>query len=335
MNLSYMKSPKAILITGISLLSLVFATAGQSQVTVNGEVTYISQVTPNRTTQIITINGTEPIRNGAPIDLTLGGTPLTVTSYSTTPIDNNIKSYRIDATLPTSFVPASYLLSLTLGIDHGHGGFIPNYTFNVTIPESAGGADGGVPHGIQEFTTPGENPPFTVPSGVTRLLVEVWGAGGGGGDGLAVYDGGGNLICSKPGGNGAAGAYSRQVLTVTAGDNVTITVGQGGTAQSGSPGNPGTSSSVATPNSMITSGGGGGGSLPTDCFDPNPADNGSPAVPDPNAAIRRASATGASIQPALGSIDILGRAVGGQHGQPPYPWDPPIGGTDGYVFIQW
>ena len=47
MNLSYMKSPKAILITGISLLSLVFATAGQSQVTVNGEVTYISQVSRN------------------------------------------------------------------------------------------------------------------------------------------------------------------------------------------------------------------------------------------------------------------------------------------------
>lgn len=35
----------------------------------------------------------------------------------------------------------------------------------------------GVPNGMQEFTTVGNNG-FVVPTGVTKLLVEVWGAGG-------------------------------------------------------------------------------------------------------------------------------------------------------------
>ena len=304
---------------------------------VNGEVTEILQVTPNLTTQVITIIGTEPVRNGAPSNLTLGDTPLTVTSYSTTPIDNKIKSYRIDATLPNSFVPASYLLSLALGPNNGHGGgSIASYTFNVTIPTSAGAGDGGVPHGVQEFTTPGQNV-FIVPSGVTRIQVEVWGAGGGGGSSVFCPD----LGRCVQGGSGGAGGYSRTTMNVAGGDNVTITIGQAGSGgQSGSGGQAGGSSGVADGPSVVTSGGGGAGGV-SDC-PPNSVPDGSPGTPDPNAQIGRTCAVlwdpylstfilQTSV-PAPGSVQPLGGFAGGSD---LIGCAPGANGANGYVFIQW
>lgn len=67
------------------------------------------------------------------------------------------------------------------------------------------------------FTTTGAQT-FTVPAGVTQIIAECYGAGGGGGAG------------GSGGGNGAGGgAYSQQVLTVVPGSTVWINVGLGGT----------------------------------------------------------------------------------------------------------
>jgi hypothetical protein len=324
--------PKAILITGIGLLYLLFATTSPAPLTnvattdVNIAVYGIISATPNLQTQRLTIDGNFPTTQGNP-SVTLGNTPLNGIIF--TPPN------RIQATF--SNAPATYVLTVIFGSDNTH----RIYGIDVTIPDATpgGGGDGGVPHGMKEFTASGS---WVVPQGVTRLLVEVWGAGGGGGDGVVIYDGDGNPICSKPGGNGAAGAYSRQALTVAAGDNVIVTLGQGGSAGNGSPGDPGGFSRVATPTSTITSGGGGGGPYPTNCFDPDPTAQGSPGTPDPNAPIGRASTNSLardirdrpiSAIPASGSIDSLGRAYGGYRGQPPF--NSGTGGTDGYVFIQW
>lgn len=56
------------------------------------------------------------------------------------------------------------------------------------------------------------------------MIVELWGAGGGGG-----YCGGG-IFCGTPGQGGGAGAYVRSVMTVTPLTGYYVTVGQGGLA---------------------------------------------------------------------------------------------------------
>jgi len=190
--------------------------------------------------------------------------------------------------------------------------------------------DSGVPSTMREFMTPGVTT-FTVPTGVVRILVEVWGTGGGGGDSF-------NPDCGTLGGNGGAGAYSRAVLNVAGGDTVYVTVGQGGSAYGGA----GSPSSVRDGNTVITSGGGGGGGNATDCRN-TPGAQGDPGMPDPQASIGRSSAsvwntTSQSFdahpdQPEPGTVQPRG-GFGGQTGHP-WPPQPPSAEANGYVFIQW
>lgn len=90
--------------------------------------------------------------------------------------------------------------------------------------------------GFQAYTTAGTYT-FTVPAGVTKLFLDVIGAGGGGGS----TDPADNRI----GGCGGAGGRSRGVVTVTPGQTITVTVGAGGdgAAAGGNDGSPGGTSS--------------------------------------------------------------------------------------------
>jgi hypothetical protein len=195
-------------------------------------------------------------------------------------------------------------------------------------------ADSGVPSTMREFMAPGVTT-FTVPTGVVRILIEVWGAGGGGGDGFCSPP---ESFCSIQGSMGGAGAYSRAVLNVAAGDTVYVTVGQGGSAYGGA----GSSSSVRDGNTVITSGGGGGAGNATEgCYE---GAQGSPGTPDPQASIGRSSASryGAfpegfyplASQPEPGTVQPRG-GFGGR-GADSCPGGVPAGaGANGYVFIQW
>jgi hypothetical protein len=69
------------------------------------------------------------------------------------------------------------------------------------------------------FTFTGSPETFVVPRGGI-LLAEVWGAGGGGGASVPARHGQG----------GGGGGYARGILSVAAGDELTIIVGGGGTA---------------------------------------------------------------------------------------------------------
>jgi len=69
-----------------------------------------------------------------------------------------------------------------------------------------------------------QNSDFIVPAGVTRIAVELWGAGGGG----------------SSGGGGAAGMYVIGILDVTPGSSLTVTLGAGGAQASTNPGSGGT-----------------------------------------------------------------------------------------------
>jgi hypothetical protein len=126
----------------------------------------------------------------------------------------------------------------------------------MTITISGVNITGGVVFEVAEatvnsvnFDTAGANS-WTVPAGVTSVVIKLWGGGGGGGA-LGYVDG--------PGGGGG-GAYASKTLSVSGGQVLNFTVGSGGAAATFtffySSGSPGTASTYST----VTAGGGGGGS---------------------------------------------------------------------------
>lgn len=97
------------------------------------------------------------------------------------------------------------------------------------------------------------NTTFTVPTGITTITVKTWGAGGGGGNGSAG---------TGVGGAGGGGGYAQADITVTAGESLTVNVGNGGTANTTASyaGNGGGFSALLrTGTYLIQAGGGGGG----------------------------------------------------------------------------
>lgn len=98
----------------------------------------------------------------------------------------------------------------------------------------------------QTFTSSGT---FTVPPGVTTIIVECWGGGGAGG-GTATNN-------ARGGGGGAGGAYAKKTLSVTSGSNYTVNVG-GATAGGTTAGSTGNPSWFGTTSTVYAQGGAGG-----------------------------------------------------------------------------
>jgi Collagen triple helix repeat (20 copies) len=100
------------------------------------------------------------------------------------------------------------------------------------------GAGGGI-NGITEIFTSTD---FTVPAGVSHLLIEAWGGGGGGGGGTAGTT---TTSCDifhnctttntpgAAGGGGGGGGYVRAVIAVSGGATYHITIGSGGPGGNG------------------------------------------------------------------------------------------------------
>jgi hypothetical protein len=98
---------------------------------------------------------------------------------------------------------------------------------------------------MQVYATAGTNT-FTVPAGVTKIMIEVWGGGGGGGASGA-----------NPGSPAGGGGYGKDIITVTPGTAYTVTVGAAGVqGTSGASGTTGGTTSVGT---LISATGGAGG----------------------------------------------------------------------------
>ena len=99
---------------------------------------------------------------------------------------------------------------------------------------------------------------FIVPSGVSQLIVSLYGGGGGG----AAGNNGGTTSVPSSGGGGGGGAFAHGLVTVSAGDVCTVTVGAGGfggTTTTLTHGANGTASSVACGGTTFTASGGTGG----------------------------------------------------------------------------
>jgi hypothetical protein len=109
---------------------------------------------------------------------------------------------------------------------------------------------------------------FTVPAGITKIMVECWGAGGGGSN-YTYWQGSGNITDNLGGGGGG---YGKSIFTVTPGTNYLVTVGLGGAFN-----NAGGNSSFG---SLIISNGGaslysaGGGPPPMSFFSAGGTSNG-------------------------------------------------------------
>ena len=120
-----------------------------------------------------------------------------------------------------------------------------------------------IPHNIQVFNASGT---FVVPPYVTTIMVEVWGGGGGGGGSGSVST---NGFSGGNGGGGGGGGYGKDIISVTPGSNMVVTVGSGGAggangviilgvALSGGTGGTGGTSSVGSVSATGGAGGQGG-----------------------------------------------------------------------------
>ena len=107
----------------------------------------------------------------------------------------------------------------------------------------------------QQFTTSGASGTYTTPAGCRAIIVELWGAGGGGGGCPAGVSG--SYIC---GGGGAGGTYSRAYIANPAASYAYV-VGARGSAASNATG--GTGGATSFGGSLVTAPGGGGGGVGT------------------------------------------------------------------------
>ena len=152
------------------------------------------------------------------------------------------------------------------------------------------------PAGTLVFTLLGGNPPFTVPSGITSLVVEAFGAGGAG---ASVIQGG-------LGGGG--GGYVRAVVTGVSGQSLTVFVGGGEC--------PGDTTLTGSQSGLLVSAGGG------TCGAFGQAGG---AVSTPGAAVVIQAQNGGAGSGSLGGTSGLMGGIAGRGGETEAAVDRPVG----------
>jgi hypothetical protein len=200
-----------------------------------------------------------------------------------------------------------------------------------TGPAGPAGPVGGGLGGRKEFQSSGT---FLVPPGVTRLSVELYGAGGGG----AIRQ------CNS-GGGGGGGAYTSTIFAVQEGQTLTINVGVGGLdGAPAAPGGDGGDTQVLDANNAplaVARGGSGGQPDAQPCGLLTPGAAG--GVPDPNAMISHSGASAPSFS-GIGSggmgyvvtgfpFQPNGQFGGGGAGVNFFP--PAHAGQGGYALLSW
>src|SRR5690349_2739348 len=211
----------------------------------------------------------------------------------------------------------------------------PTGPTGATGPQGPAGPPGPGLNGRQEFQASGS---FVVPAGVTRLSVELYGAGGGGA-----------VVPCNGGGGGGGGAYTSTILAVQQGQVLTITVGAKGRAGTTAvpPGGNGGDTEVLDGNNnalAVAYGGGAGQPYPPSgitCGTPVPGAAG--GAVDPNAAI---SHSGPSAPNGFSPNDLgaLGYQIPGFAFQPNGQFGgggagsffpPAQAGQGGYALLSW
>jgi hypothetical protein len=198
--------------------------------------------------------------------------------------------------------------------------------------------------GLREFRTSAS---WVAPAGVTRVLVEAWGAGG---------SGGGTASAAAGGGGGGAGGYQRAVVAVIPGTTYEVSVGAGGgpATAAGHDGGDSQLRDQARAAVLLVARGGRGGAAPT--ADAAAAaggaggradlsvglgrdgPSGQPGAPcrvsplNPSACLSP-GAGGSGGQAVRGTVDLPpGAGTGGAGGSAGQPGQP---GGPGYVILSW
>ena len=174
--------------------------------TVSFNITTVSVT--DGTTLYWKINGVEPTLDAADfVDNTLTGT---VQIFNNQGVINKTLSADLIVEGPEHF-------TLSLYSDAGFTNVLGT-SQTVTVQDTSVSPEGSI-----EYTVPGplSYAPFVVPSGVTKITVEVTGGGGSGG-----YSWKGAHQCG--GGGGGSGGYMMKTFDVTPGQNIKVNVGAGG-----------------------------------------------------------------------------------------------------------
>lgn len=232
-NLSSLTTSNTVTVTGINAAVAVSATGGAEFSIQGGAWTTSGTITSGQTlsirltssssfstglgTTISVGTGSDlwSVTTRAPNDCSVvGGTWAVSTNTCTAPSTLNIShggtGVANDATAPTTG-------SATWSCYDGTPTLQAGATCEETVPAQAE-----IPAFVADDANPCTPTDYVVPSGVTKLFVQLWGAGG-----------------------GAAGGYTQAYLTVTPGETLTLLTGQGGQSAAGT---------------WATSCGGGGGS---------------------------------------------------------------------------
>lgn len=167
-----------------------------------------------------------------------GGTGVT-TSTGTGPGVHQTNAYLITPDLDTpsqidltnaTLVPMGQATG-TLATNHGGTGLTSIGTSGQMLAVNSGGTaleyvtvSGGIQAGVALYTTAGTYT-WTVPTGVTAVVVTVQGGGGGSGGGSTYWQTAGS-------GGGAGGVASAYITGLTPGNTVSVVVGAGGAANS-------------------------------------------------------------------------------------------------------
>jgi hypothetical protein len=147
-------------------------------------------------------------------------------------------------TSPNNVIPAYYYWNATAG-----------KWFQIAA--SSGSTGNNMFSGFQVFTASGT---FTIPTGVSRVMIEMWGGGGGGGGANST---GGCNTTGAGGDGGGGGAYSKSLFNVTS--NIIITIGAGGAGGATGSHNGSAGGTTSVSGGAVMSAGGGSGGLGNDC----------------------------------------------------------------------
>jgi hypothetical protein len=193
------------------------------------------------------------------------------------------------------------------------------------------------PAGQAEFYKPGSNS-FTVPEGVTRIRVFVYGAGGGAGS---------SISSNQLGLNGGSGAFVQAVIDVTAGEKLSIVVGAGGAggkAGVDGAGKAGGASEILSASKavLVSAGGGGAGTGCEGCSSsvhvgaggmPGKAPTGSLLHPGPDGTECGGGSTRCGYTPPGFTADVDFGGRGFNNGN--VDETETIDGIAGYVYFEW
>lgn len=202
--------------TGSGTLTVAFAT--EQAIGTGLLSTFTLSNTPMSGALIVSVNGQvqEP---GSQADYTQSGTTVTFNAAAIPSASARISfhyGYSTDGSSGGGTGPIT-MAQLPAGIPNGLATLgSDGKVLSSQLPASTGGGGSGPGFGTQLYATPGAMT-WTVPTGVTRVFVQIWGAGGGG-------DSGG----WGGGWGGAGGGYAEAWCIVTPGNNVAVIVGAGG-----------------------------------------------------------------------------------------------------------